>query len=183
VVGRYNGGMDLHTELARLNATPELPEWVLGRVQELIDQAQQGATEALRQIARRDTELHAAQTKIQALTLELAHLRRMRFGARSEAFSGEERDLFQDTLASDLAAAEAELARKQAEAAANTEPQTPRPPRPRAGRQHLLGTAKLNGLDPAAWLRDTLERMPTCLNSQIDSLLPLRAEPLPQPEQ
>ena len=46
--------------------------------------------------------------------------------------------------------------------------------------QSLLGTAKLNGLDPAAWLRDTLERLPTCLNSQIDSLLPLRAEPLPQ---
>ena len=46
--------------------------------------------------------------------------------------------------------------------------------------QTLLGTAKLNGLDPAAWLRDTLEKLPTCLNSQIDSLLPLRAEPLPQ---
>lgn len=129
--------MDLHTELARLNAIPDLPEWVAGTVQKLIDQAQQEATEALRQIARRDTELHAAQTKIQALTLELTHLRRMRFGARSEAFSGEERDLFQDTLASDLAAAEAELARKQAEAAASTEPQAPRPPRPRAGRQPL----------------------------------------------
>ena len=48
--------------------------------------------------------------------------------------------------------------------------------------QSLLGTAKLNGLDPAAWLRDTLERLPTCLNSQIDSLLPLRAEPIPQAE-
>jgi hypothetical protein len=48
--------------------------------------------------------------------------------------------------------------------------------------QTLLGTAKLNGLDPAAWLRDTLEKLPTCLNSQIDSLLPLRTEPLPQPE-
>ncbi len=48
--------------------------------------------------------------------------------------------------------------------------------------QSLLGTAKLNGLDPAAWLRDTLEKLPTCLNSQIDSLLPLRAQPLPQPD-
>ena len=44
--------------------------------------------------------------------------------------------------------------------------------------QSLLGTAKLNGLDPAAWLRDTLEKLPTCLNSEIDSLLPLRIEPL-----
>ena len=40
--------------------------------------------------------------------------------------------------------------------------------------QTLLGTAKLNGLDPAAWLRDTLEKLPTCLNREIDSLLPLR---------
>ena len=41
-----------------------------------------------------------------------------------------------------------------------------------------VNTAKLNGLDPAAWLRDTLEKLPTCLNSQIDSLLPLRGETL-----
>jgi hypothetical protein len=44
--------------------------------------------------------------------------------------------------------------------------------------QTLLGTAKLNGLDPAAWLRDTLERLPTCPNSQLDSLLPLRDQTL-----
>ncbi len=132
--------MDLHAELARLNATPELPDWVLGTVQSLIDQAQEQAAEALRlseQITRRDTELHAAQIKIQALTLELAHLRRMRFGARSEAFSPEERDLFQETLASDLAAAQAELDKKQAEAAASAEPPPPRSARSRAGRQAL----------------------------------------------
>jgi transposase len=40
--------------------------------------------------------------------------------------------------------------------------------------QSLLYTAKLNGLDPAAWLRDTLEKLPTCPNRHIDSLLPLR---------
>jgi hypothetical protein len=39
--------------------------------------------------------------------------------------------------------------------------------------QSLLYTAKLNGLDPATWLRETLEKLPTCPNSQIDSLLPL----------
>jgi transposase len=47
----------------------------------------------------------------------------------------------------------------------------------RAGRraaaiQSLFATAKLNGLDPARWLADTLDRLPTCLNSQLDSLLP-----------
>jgi len=40
--------------------------------------------------------------------------------------------------------------------------------------QTLLGTAKLNGLDPAAWLKDTLEKLPIWPNSKIDELLPLR---------
>jgi len=37
----------------------------------------------------------------------------------------------------------------------------------------LLGTAKLNGLDPLHWLAmaSVLEHLPTCPNSQIDSLL------------
>ncbi len=38
--------------------------------------------------------------------------------------------------------------------------------------QTLLGTAKLNGLDPSAWLKDTLEKLPTWPNSRIDELLP-----------
>lgn len=47
----------------------------------------------------------------------------------------------------------------------------------RAGRraaaiQSLLGTAKLNGLDPLRWLTETLEKLPTCPNSELDSLLP-----------
>lgn len=129
--------MNLHAELVRLKATAQLPECIAGTVQSLIEQAQEEAAEAVRlseQVRRRDTELHAAQIKIQALTLELAHLRRMRFGARSEAFSPEERDLFQETLASDLAAAQAELNSKQAETAASVEP---RSPRSRAGRQRL----------------------------------------------
>lgn len=130
--------MDLHAELARLNATPELTDWVASTVQKLIDQAQIEAAKSIRlseQIARRDTDLHAAQTKIQALVLELAHLRRMRYGAKSEAFTGEERDLFQETLASDIAAAEAKLAKEQEEKPATTS--VPKPARPRAGRQPL----------------------------------------------
>lgn len=47
----------------------------------------------------------------------------------------------------------------------------------RAGRraaaiQTLLGTAKLNGLNSADWLKDTLEKLPTWPNSRIDELLP-----------
>jgi len=43
--------------------------------------------------------------------------------------------------------------------------------------QSLLGTAKLNGLDPYAWLKDTLEKLPDWPYSRIDKLLPLRALP------
>ncbi|HEY0061476.1 MAG TPA: transposase domain-containing protein [Telluria sp.] len=36
----------------------------------------------------------------------------------------------------------------------------------------LFATAKLNELDPARWLVDTLEKLPACPNSQIDSVVP-----------
>jgi transposase len=130
--------MDLAAELARFSPDPALANWITGTVQRLVDQAQKDTAEATRlaeQITRRDSELRSAQTKIQALTLELAHLRRMRFGIRNEALTAEQRDLFQETWASDLAAAEAELD-KQA-ALITTEPALPRTPRQRAGRQSL----------------------------------------------
>ena len=41
--------------------------------------------------------------------------------------------------------------------------------------QSLLATAKLNGLEPLAWLTDTLEKLPTWPNSRLDELLPLRS--------
>ncbi|PRP70944.1 hypothetical protein BUE93_09425 [Chromobacterium amazonense] len=49
----------------------------------------------------------------------------------------------------------------------------------RAGRraavlQTLLGTARLNGVEPMAWLKDVLEKLPTWPNARIDELLPLR---------
>ena len=128
--------MDLAAELARFNPDPALANWITGAVQTLVDQAQKDTAEVRRQITLRETELRFAQTTIQALTLELAHLRRMRFGVRNEALSAEQRDLFQETWASDLAAAEAELAKQQIDASVITEP-TPCAPRARAGRQPL----------------------------------------------
>ena len=40
--------------------------------------------------------------------------------------------------------------------------------------QSLLATAKLNGLEPYAWLKDALEKLPAWPYSRIDELLPLR---------
>ena len=38
----------------------------------------------------------------------------------------------------------------------------------------LVQTAKLNGHDPWAYLKDVLTRLPTHMNSRIDELLPHR---------
>jgi transposase len=79
-------------------------------------------------LAQRDASLKHAETKIQALTLELAHLKRLRYGVKSEALSSEQRDLFQETVETDQAAIEAETE--------HTAP-TARRKRERAGRQAL----------------------------------------------
>ncbi|MDP1557816.1 MAG: transposase domain-containing protein, partial [Nitrosomonas sp.] len=42
-----------------------------------------------------------------------------------------------------------------------------------AGIHSLLGTAKLKGLNPAVWLADTLEKIPTWPNRRIVEWLPL----------
>jgi transposase len=40
--------------------------------------------------------------------------------------------------------------------------------------QSLIGTAKLNGIDPYAWMKNTLECIPVWPNQKIDELLPIR---------
>jgi hypothetical protein len=42
----------------------------------------------------------------------------------------------------------------------------------------LLATAKLNGLAPYSWLKQTLEKSPAWPGSRIDELLRLRSLPL-----
>ena len=84
-------------------------------------------------IALRDATLHAAELKIQALTLELAHHRRIRFGQKSEVLAAAgQRDLFDEDGMVDQSAIEAELERL-----ARKPPRPPRKPRARAGRQPL----------------------------------------------
>ena len=41
--------------------------------------------------------------------------------------------------------------------------------------QSLMATAKLNGLDPYTWLKETLEKLPAWPHRRIDELLPLRS--------
>jgi hypothetical protein len=54
--------------------------------------------------------------------------------------------------------------------------QTPKAPALalRPFRESLLATAKLNGLEPYTWLKDTLEKLPAWPYRRIDELLSLR---------
>ena len=111
----------MHSIIALTHKTPDsnLPEAV---------QAQISALQS--QLAERDAELKRRDLKIQQLTFELAHHRRIRFGCKSEVLTSEQRDLFIESCDEDGAAIAAELEDAQPPAS------TPRPHK-RAGRNAL----------------------------------------------
>ena len=118
--------MDLVAELTRSNLAPELLAGLLARFEQQEEMLQRKEAE-LRSTAH---ELQHKDLKIQALTLELAHLRRLKFGAKSEALTAAQRDLFDDSCAEDGAAIAAELNQQQTP--------SPRPSRPKpTGRKAL----------------------------------------------
>ena len=80
-----------------------------------------------------ETDIQDKDLKIQALILELAHLRRFRYGVKNEALSGLQRDLFEESCTEDIAALEAEVEQAGDQAGATVA----KPKRPRAGRQPL----------------------------------------------
>lgn len=112
--------MDFIAELARLNADPTL----VAGVRNLFQQLQQ-------QVTAQSQHIQLIELKNQKLILELAHLKRMRFGTKSEVLTSEQKRLFEEDADQDLAAVQAEL-----DAAMPMAPQT-RKPRTRAGRQPL----------------------------------------------
>ena len=85
--------MDLASELAPFSPSADLLFWAENRVGGLLEQIKTNAT-----------EIHWRDAKIEKLTLELAYLRRMKFGVKSESLAAGARDLFDETLAADLAA-------------------------------------------------------------------------------
>lgn len=121
--------MDLSAELARFTTDKTLPGWVPEAATRIVSEAQKSAHLAAENQALAQ-QLKAAQLKTQALMLELAHHRRIRFGAKSEALSREQIDLFIEAWETDLAAIEAEVEKV-------LPAQPARSPRARAGRQPL----------------------------------------------
>ena len=106
-------------QLDQLNLDTDTKIQVCGIVQTLLDQAQQ--------------EIRAQEFKIQALTMELAHLRRIRFGKKSESLTSVQPSLFEESVLADIAAVDAEI--EQIDATAKTTATNLQ--RARAGRQPL----------------------------------------------
>ena len=106
--------MDLAAELEQFKPEPALAEWV-GK---LLEKTQ---NDALR--------IRQADLKIQALAFELAYYKRIRFANKSEQFTSEQRELFEESWTTDASALEAEVEQSGS---------APRPAkRERAGRQPL----------------------------------------------
>jgi transposase len=60
-------------------------------------------------IAERDRSIHYKDTRIAALTAEIARLRRVQYAAKSERMDPDQRSLFDEAMAADIAAVENEL--------------------------------------------------------------------------
>jgi transposase len=90
-------------------------------------------------LQRKDRDIAYRDAKIEKITFELARLKRWKFGAKSEAMTADQRQMFQDTLLEDEADLEAQLAALQA-ALPKVQPkpkEAPRRPRRQALPEHL----------------------------------------------
>ncbi len=119
----YHNTMKTHAkqsiELDHLNLSPEVKVEVSNLIQTLLDETRKQAS-----------EFKLLEAKNQALMLELAHLRRIRYGAKSEALSQMQSNLFEEDWETDVSAVEAEIEQLPLPA-----PQKPK--RAHAGRQPL----------------------------------------------
>ena len=86
-------------------------------------------------LQRKDRDIAFRDAKIEKITFELARLKRWKYGAKSEAMTADQRQMFQDTLLEDEADLEAQLAALQA--ALPKTPSKPKAPPRRPRRQAL----------------------------------------------
>ena len=124
--------MDFAVLLAQLSPDTDVRAWAAEQFEVM-----------QKQLSQRSNELHVAKLKIEAITLEIAHLRRMRFASTSESIGLLHYDLFDETVGADVAALEAEIDGLMASEAASGAALLPHvavptaPKRKGAGRQTL----------------------------------------------
>ena len=105
--------MKILSQLDELNLDSAAKTQVAALVQLLLDQVKKEEAQ------KYETDIQAKDLKIQALILELAHLRRLRYGVKSEALSSLQPDLFEESCHEDIAALEAEVEQAGDQAGAN----------------------------------------------------------------
>ena len=136
----------LPLELTQFKMNPSLMEWVASLLQSNKDLLNQVKLDVIKiQQAEQKSQLDATviqqaakqakldETKIQALILELAYYRRIRFANKSEQFTAEQRELFEESWSSDTSALDAEIEQSAALSSADVAPIK----RKGAGRQPL----------------------------------------------
>ena len=129
--------MELLAQLAASNVDSDLGLALENFIRKAIADAEK--------LSRNEAKLRVSETKVEHLTLLVAQLRRLKFGAKSEAFVGLQGELFQESLHGDIADVTAQIASLEAKASAQAlgTPGTPaapiaaKPPRTGAGRQIL----------------------------------------------
>jgi transposase len=97
--------MESRGELDQLNLDPAAKTQVANLIQSLLEQRQRDAE----QLQAKDHEIREKDFKIQALTHELAHIRRLRYGVKSESLGSLQHDMFVETLDTDLVAITTEI--------------------------------------------------------------------------
>jgi len=112
----------------------QLLEYIERQAREL-DGKQQDLDAKQKLLQRKDRDIAWRDAKIEKITFELTRLKRWKFGAKSEAMTADQRQLFQDTLLEDEADLQAQLAALQA-ALPKTAP-APKAPRKQPRRQAL----------------------------------------------
>lgn len=119
---------------------PDLPPALRAQLQSwaeatasALQAARQTASTLAEKLQRTETDLNAREIAYQLVVHELAQLKRLRYAATSEALSAAMQDLFDETLAADIAACEARL---QALAPLKSEAE-PAPRKGRTGRPPL----------------------------------------------
>ncbi|KIA79251.1 hypothetical protein QR66_16950 [Chromobacterium piscinae] len=106
--------MNLLDALTQIHAPASLVEEAERIMAQVMSQAHQ--------LSCKEQQLHLLELKIQKLAHERARYKRLQFGSKAETFDAEQRQLFEDDTAQDIAAVETELA---VEAPSETAP-TPR---------------------------------------------------------
>jgi hypothetical protein len=134
----YNKTMKSLDKLDPLDLDSATKIQVAAIVRSLLEQVERDA----QSLSVKDAQIQAKDVKIEALTHELAYLRRIRFGVKSEAMlSPTQRDVFEETLSADLAAIETEIEQLDVQQPGDTTTQ-PKRPGPGPGRPPLCRAPK-----------------------------------------